>query len=187
MLQFIFCCVYVGWLARNSSWSISVSSIYRDRLLYRSWHPEGAEVGDVRSYEQLVLPLHCRPVVLRLAHDVPLEGHLGVKKTRDRVLQRYYWPRVFNDVAEYCCTCKVCQRSQPRRPQRAPMVPMPLIAKPFQRIAMDIVGPLPRTLHGNRFILTICDYATRYPEAIALHIIEASRIAKELITAFARV
>ena len=67
------------------------------------------------------------------------------------------------------------------------MVPMPIIAKPFQRIAMDIVGPLPRTQHGNRFILTICDYATRYPEAIALPSIEASRIAKELITVFARV
>ena len=35
-----------------------------------------------------------------------------------------------------------------------------LIAKPFQRIAMDFVGTLPRTQHGNRFILTICDYAT---------------------------
>ena len=45
-----------------------------------------------------------------------------------------------------------------RRPPRAGMVPMPLVAKPFQRIAMDFVGPLPQTQRGNRFILTICDY-----------------------------
>ena len=46
---------------------------------------------------------------------------------------------------------------------------------------MDIVGPLPRTQRGNRFILTICDYATRYPEAMALSSVEAPRIARELV------
>lgn len=51
---------------------------------------------------------------------------------------------------------------------------------------MDIIGPLPRTQRGNRFILTICDYATRYPEAIALSSVEAHRIAKELVTVFSR-
>ena len=61
---------------------------------------------------------------------------------------------------------------------------MPLIEQPFQRIAMDIVGLLPCTQRGNRFILSICDYATRYPEAIALPNVEASRVAKELVNLF---
>ena len=65
------------------------------------------------------------------------------------------------------------------------MLPMPLITKPFQRIAMDLVGPLPRMQHGNRFILTICDYATQYPEAIALPSTEAPCICKELMVVFA--
>lgn len=124
---------------------------------------------------------------MRLAHDVPTAGHLGVTKTKDRVLQRYYWPGIFKDIADYCRTCEVCQRSQPKRPAKAEMVPMPLIAKPFQRIAMDLVGPLPRTQRGNHFVLTICDYATRYPEAIALPSTEAPRISKELVAVFARV
>ena len=64
---------------------------------------------------------------------------------------------------------------------------MPLIELPFQRIAMDVVGPLPRSRLGNKYILTICDYATRYPEAIALPSTEASRIAKELVSLFSRV
>ena len=67
------------------------------------------------------------------------------------------------------------------------MVSMPLIEQPFQRIAMDVVGPLPRTQRGNRFILTICDYATRYPEAIALPSVEAPRVAKELVNLFSHV
>ena len=53
--------------------------------------------------------------------------------------------------------------------------------EPFQRIAMDIVGPLPRSSSGKRFILVICDYATRYPEAIALRNIDANTVAEELV------
>ena len=40
------------------------------------------------------------------------------------------------------------------------MIPMPIITTPFHRIAMDIVGPLPKTRSGNKYVLTICDYAT---------------------------
>ena len=52
---------------------------------------------------------------------------------------------------------------------------------------MDIVGPLPRSKSGNKYILITCDYATRYPEAIPLPSTEAERIAKELVKLFARV
>ena len=67
------------------------------------------------------------------------------------------------------------------------MVTMPLISKPFQRIVMDFIGHLPHTQRGNRFILTMCDYTTRYPEAISLPSTEASRVAKELMSVFVHV
>ena len=57
---------------------------------------------------------------------------------------------------------------------------------PFERIAMDIVGPLPKSRTGNRYILVICDYATRYPEAIPLCSIDADHVARELIPVFSR-
>ena len=135
---------------------------------------------------QLVLPYKCRGFVLQLAHDVPMAGHLGTTKTRQRVSQRYYWPGVFSDVAQYVRSCEVCQRCVPRQPARVEMIPMPLVSQPFRRIAMDLVGPLPRTQRGNQFILSICDYAMRYPEAVALPSTEASRIARELIAVFAQ-
>ena len=52
---------------------------------------------------------------------------------------------------------------------------------------MDIVGPLPKSKSGNRFVLVICNHATRYPEAIPLKQIDAERIAEELVQIFARV
>ena len=67
------------------------------------------------------------------------------------------------------------------------MVPLPVIAEPFHCIAMDILGPLPRSRSGNRFILVICDYATRYPEAFALRSIDAEHVVEALMTFFSRV
>jgi hypothetical protein len=62
---------------------------------------------------------------------------------------------------------------------------MAIISEPFQRIAVDLVGPLqPITVKGNRYILTIIDYATRYPEAVALLGIESERVAEALVDIF---
>ena len=52
---------------------------------------------------------------------------------------------------------------------------------------MDIIGPLPRNRSGNKYILVVCDYATRYPEAMAIRSIEVECIAEELVKLFARV
>jgi hypothetical protein len=62
--------------------------------------------------------------------------------------------------------------------------PLSLIELPFQCIAKDTID---RRRSGNKYTLTICDYATRYPEAIALPSTEARRIAKELVLLFSRV
>ena len=63
---------------------------------------------------------------------------------------------------------------------------MPHMDGPFQRIALDFVGPLPMTESKNRFILACVDYATKYPEAIALRDQEASTVSNALISLFSR-
>ena len=83
---------------------------------------------------------------------------------------------------------EVCQKSGGKaRGQRSPMVPIPVVEEPFQRVAMDIVGPLDRTKSGNKYILVICDYGTRYPEAVPLKSTDATHVAEELWKLFSRV
>ena len=139
------------------------------------------------TVEQLVLPKKCRRKVMEMAHSIPLAGHLGKKKTTDRVLQRFYWPTMYRDIAEWCRTCDSCQKTSNRGVNRAPLIPLPIISQPFKRIAMDIVRPLPRSRQGNRFVLVICDYATRYPEAVPMKNLDAGSVAEELIKVFSRV
>lgn len=64
---------------------------------------------------------------------------------------------------------------------------MPIINQPFARIAMDFMGPLPRSTRGHRFLLVIVDYATQYLEAIPLHGMHISRVANALLQLFSRV
>lgn len=63
---------------------------------------------------------------------------------------------------------------------------MPIFEEPFSRLAMDMVGPLPPTPDGFRYILTIADYSTRYPEAIPLKTTTSADVAEALLQMFSR-
>ena len=90
------------------------------------------------------------------------------------------------EVAQLCRTCPQCQKTARVDGHRAPLQPLPIIDVPFQRIAMDMVGPLPRTPSGHRYILVICDYTTRWPEAIPLKSTDSEHVAEQLIQFFSR-
>ena len=69
-----------------------------------------------------------------------------------------------------------------------PLGKLPLIDTPFKRVAVDIVGPIePRSEKRNRYISTMIDYATRYPEVVALPSIETERVVEALVEMFSRV
>ena len=80
---------------------------------------------------------------------------------------------MFRDVAEYCCRCPECQRTAKGSQRKVPLIPLPVMEEPFKRIALDVVGPLPQSRRGHQYILVVCDYATRYPEAMALWKVDA--------------
>ena len=160
-----------------------VSFVLRNNLLYRMY-----ETKDNRKSYQLVVPKKCRESVMKLAHEALMAGHLGIRKTSDRVLAEFYWPGVCSEVSRYCRSCDICQRTLPKgKIQRVPLGNMPLIETPFKRVAIDIVGPIePMTDRKNRYILVMVDYATRYPEAVALPSIETERVAEALVDMFSR-
>ena len=77
---------------------------------------------------------------------------------------------------------------QKGRVTKVPLGKLPLIDTPFKRVAVDKVGPIePRSERKSRYILTMIDYATRYPEAVALPGIETECVAEALVETFSRV
>jgi len=93
------------------------------------------------------------------------------------------------DVTRFCRSCDICQRTVATgRVTIVPLGKMPIIHTPFDRVAVDVVGPIyPATDRGNRYVLTVVDYATRYPEAVPLKNIHAETVAEALVNMFTRV
>ena len=126
--------------------------------------------------------------IIHVAHDIPLGGRLGNKKTREKILFHFYWPGIIPDVARFCRSCKNCQKCIPKgRVPRAQLIPIQPMEEPFNRIALDIVGPLNKSGRGHTFILVLFDYATKCPEAVPLKTIDSETVANAMIEIFSRV
>jgi RNase H-like domain found in reverse transcriptase/Reverse transcriptase (RNA-dependent DNA polymerase)/Integrase zinc binding domain/Integrase core domain len=154
-------------------------------LLYRRMKDEKG-----REYTQLVVPTNrLRDQVMELAHASAFGGHQGINRTKLRILAQFWWPQLSADVARFCKSCDICQRTISRgRVPHVPLGNMPIIETPFDRIAIDLIGPIvPASERGHKYILTIVDYATRYPEAVALKDISTVTVAEALIDTFTRV
>jgi len=91
---------------------------------------------------QIVLPWKYHHDVLSLAHDTPMAGHLGIKKTYYKVLNHYYWPGAHRDVKRFICSCHICQMvGKPnQKPPVAPLKPISVLGEPFSHVLIDCVG-----------------------------------------------
>ena len=157
--------------------------MYKENVLYRRFKMPNGEIID-----QIVVPEKYRKTIMEVAHDMPFGGHLGNKKTRERILNQFYWPGIFPTVAKFCQSCENCQKCIPKgRIPKVHLIPIQQMEEPFKRIALDIVGPLNKSKRGHKYILVICDYATKYPEAIPLKTIDSETVANALIETFSRV
>ena len=171
--------------------SVGVSSCFyvKSGILMRKWRPPERPADEEWTIvHQIVVPPPYRTEILRLAHEVPLAGHLGVRKTLSKIMAHFFWPRMRRDVAQFCRTCHTCQMVG--KPQHvikpAPLVPIPAFDEPFSRVVIDCVGPLPKTKSGCQYLLTVMDMSTRFPEAFPLKSITARSVIDALLTFFTR-
>lgn len=97
-------------VSENESDRMSVVYFTKDGVLVRKWTLRIASSSDNwNTVTQIVVPKPFRNEILRLAHDDPFAGHLGVNKTYDRVLRWFFWPGLKRDVKEHCKT--MCVKS----------------------------------------------------------------------------
>ncbi len=136
------------------------------------------------EFRDVVVPKSYRRRVMELAHE--RNGHLGSEKAARMVGRYFTWPGMAREMGEHCKSCDVCQRKSKHTPRRALAVERPLLSEPFEAVAVDLVGPLPKGKGGNRFLLTCVCLATRWPEAVPLRSITAKAVAEGLWSIFSR-
>ena len=61
----------------------------------------------------------------------------------DQIMLNFYWPGIFEDVKRFCASCDICQRTVHKGGlKHAPLQRMLIINTPFQKVAIDLIGPL---------------------------------------------
>jgi hypothetical protein len=126
----------------------------------------------------LVIPTSEIRRIMELAHDHATGGHLGRRKTLSRLTSRFYWPHIRRDVANYVRACILCQQYKPSNQKPGGLMKPIIVSEPWHTVGLDITGPLPTTRRGNRFILVVVDYFTKWVELFPLQSTKATTIAQ---------
>ncbi|KAL5494037.1 hypothetical protein EMCRGX_G015306 [Ephydatia muelleri] len=130
---------------------------------------------------QLVVPKGHVKIILEKLHNE--SGHLGVQRTTEKVKERFYWPGYEMDIQNWVQECQQCQKRNP--PQPHPLAPLGSIkcTYPFDVISWDIMGPLPLSTKGHKYILVITDLFSKWVEAFPLAVTDSETLASVLMDA----
>ena len=127
----------------------------------------------------------CKLVVVPFGHRASILtkyrdecGHMGEEKTLLRLHSRFHWYGMRCDVVDWVGSYSSCSahKTPKRRGRGAPLVST-WCGYPWERVAMDLIPNLPVTKHGNRHLLVVMDYFTKWAEAFPLPDMRAETIA----------
>ena len=154
--------------------------VLRDSILYKK---RLRDVGNDAEYLFLV-PVVLRKEVFRQLHECVTAGNLGRKKTYDKIKKRFYWCNMYKDVSYWCRICSTCgARKMPHRNAKASMR-LYNVGCPMERIGLDFCGPYPVSKKGNRYLMVVSCYFTKWVDAIPLKTQEAKYVASKLVNRF---
>ena len=117
----------------------------------------------------IVVPNALVKEVLQQGHGTLFSGHEGQLKTRYRITQQYWWPKLEEDIAEFLKSCEKCQaRRKDDHPKPTLLTPLPQCTEPNQRIHADLFGGLKTSVNNKKYVLCMTDAFTKYVELVAI-------------------
>lgn len=147
---------------------------YVSRYKSAETHPDNYKVIDNVLYRKIpnivatqewkiCVPAEQRVEVLRQEHDDVSACHPGYHKTLRRVQLKYHWPHMSDFVSKYVRECQNCRANKASNENtRAPMTTYRYGKYPGQNLAMDYIGPYPRSKEGYRFAVVVVDSFTKF-------------------------
>lgn len=107
-----------------------------------------------------------RKELLKTIHDI---GHFGVFKCTEEIRKRFWWPGWKSQVKQMVSSCPRCEQyKEDTEKTRLPMIPSQAEPNNWRRIGIDIAGPWQTTENGNKYMLIIQDYASKFVVAKAV-------------------
>lgn len=125
-----------------------------------------------------------RRVILNDFHLLPSSGHAGMRRMSNNIKKYYYWPGLDSDIKDFVKRCDKCQRQKYTRPTKEPMVITTTANSAFEKVFLDLVGPLERDNENFSYILTLQCELSKYVEAYPLISKKTEEVAKSFVNNF---
>ena len=110
---------------------------------------------DTGKARRLYVPKDAQLDLLHQYHKSPFSCHFGINATTKKLQQKYYWPQMQQDVIYMINNCRQCNLNKGRT-ARAPIHPY-APGEPLEHLICDVLGPLPKTKQGNKYIVSFMD------------------------------
>jgi hypothetical protein len=154
---------------------------------YREVKSELQVVGEevFRGKEKRVPPISLRSSLIQMAH----QGHQGMVRSKNLLRRHFWWPGMDRELEDYLRSCPECLCSEKSHQFRSPPISAtPLPEGPWQKLSIDIAGPLApnEQVGGFRFAVSVVDYYSKWPEVWFTNSTAAADIIGFLQQLFAR-
>lgn len=155
------------------------SLVIHEDILYKFFEKENQGI-----LYQFVAPKEVRDFIFEQLHSSKFSAHFGRDKTLELIKRRFYWPNLSESVKRWCNSCNICAKGKPGPGKGKSPLKSSIPTYPLDRLAIDIMGPLPKTRDSNEYIMVVEDYFTKWTEAYAIQNHQALTVADKLVTEF---
>ncbi|KAI4895127.1 hypothetical protein NFI96_030604, partial [Prochilodus magdalenae] len=167
-----------GWPSRKST-------LDPDLQPYFTIHHELAVMNEciVRGSHRLLVPESLQKRLIVLAH----ETHQGIVRTKQRLRELYWWPKMDFQIETCIKNCSTCQQNDKTTiTHDAPLQPVPLPTAAWEKVSVDIIGPFEKAPPECRFAISLVDYFSKWPEVAFAPRVDTATIIQFLTAIFSR-
>ena len=136
---------------------------------------------------KVVIPKSFITMTLNVCHNSPVSGHLGIQGTLHRLKSSYYFTGMDKAVTKFIALCHMCNCLKRHRLITPPARKWPTVQCKWDRVHIDLIGPLPQSFNNNKYIFVLVCALTRYTWLQALPDKSANAVAaalKDFVTTF---
>ena len=134
-----------------------------------------------RADPRPLIPISHRRAVFAAFHEL---AHPGARASRRLMAARVVWKGMAKDITAWCRDCQACSRGKVTVQPKATVQPIPVPTQRFSHVHVDLVGPLPTSAEGLKYLFTMVDRSSRWLEAIPLAGMDAATCADAFIAAW---
>lgn len=133
---------------------------------------------------QTITNKELRQLILNDFHILPTGGHAGINRMYNNIKRYYFWSGLRRDVETFVKHCSDCQKFKYSKPNKEPLSITSTATVAFQKVFLDLVGPLSPDEQNNRYILTLQCELSKFVEGYSLPNKEATTVAKSFVENF---